>query len=117
VNFCSSIILYCSHFPDFQCKVKMTVAHGKWGRGSAAKTLLLLRKRKQCWGSMTFWLGSGSPDPYLLLMDPDSDPDTTPEPTPFFIDFKDAKKYFFANFFLITWLQEHHLQSKNYVCC
>jgi hypothetical protein len=24
---------------------------------------------------MTFWDGSGSADPYLLLMDPDSDPD------------------------------------------
>jgi hypothetical protein len=32
----------------------------------------------------TFWCGSGSPDPYLWLMDP----------TPFFIDFKDAKKNF-----------------------
>jgi hypothetical protein len=29
----------------------------------------------QCWGSVPFWCGSGSPDPYLPLMDPD--PDTT----------------------------------------
>jgi hypothetical protein len=36
----------------------------------------------------------GSPDPYLLLMNPDPDP--TPDPTSFLIDFKDAKKY---NFF------------------
>ncbi len=48
----------------------------------------------QCWGSMTFWCGSGfgSPDPYLWLMDPD--------PTIFFIYFKDAKKIFFSYFFL-----------------
>ncbi len=42
-------------------------------------------------------------------MDPDS--------TPFFIDFKDTKKYFFLhifsyNFLLITCPQAHHLQSK-----
>ena len=29
----------------------------------------------QCCGSMTFWNGSGSPDPCLWLVDPDSDPD------------------------------------------
>jgi hypothetical protein len=48
----------------------------------------------QCWGSVTLWCGSGSPDSYLRLMDPDPlpDPDPTPDPTPFFIDFKDAKK-------------------------
>ncbi len=51
----------------------------------------------QCWGSVTFWCGSGSPDPYLWLMDPDP----TPDPNPFFIDFKDAKKKF-PYFFLIT---------------
>jgi hypothetical protein len=28
----------------------------------------------QCSGSMTFWCGSGSADPCLLLMDPDPDP-------------------------------------------
>jgi hypothetical protein len=27
--------------------------------------------RKQCWGSVTFWYGSGSEDPYLWLTDPD----------------------------------------------
>jgi hypothetical protein len=30
---------------------------------------------KQCCGSMTFWCGSGSGDPCLLLMGPDLDPD------------------------------------------
>jgi hypothetical protein len=35
-------------------------------------------REKQCWGSVTFWYGSrcgsGSPDPYLWLTDPDADP-------------------------------------------
>jgi hypothetical protein len=55
----------------------------------------------QCWGYVTFWCGSGSPDP---LMDPDLDldPDPHPDPTPFFIDFKDAKKMYFFIFFLRT---------------
>ncbi len=44
--------------------------------------------RLLCLGSVTFWCGPGSPDPYLRPMDPD------PDPTPFFIDIKDAKKYF-----------------------
>jgi hypothetical protein len=48
--------------------------------------------------------GSGSPDPYLWLMDPDT--------TPFFNDFKDVKKIFFSSyFFLITYPQVHHRQS------
>ncbi len=42
----------------------------------------------QCRGSVTFWCGSGSLDPYLWLMNPDWDP--TPDPTPFFFDFKDC---------------------------
>ncbi len=45
----------------------------------------------QCWGSLTFWCGSGSGDPYFRLMDPDSSP--TPDPIPFFSNFKDAKNY------------------------
>jgi hypothetical protein len=56
--------------------------------------------KKPCWGSVTFWSGSGSPDPYLSLMDPDPTldpkPDPTPDPTPFFNDFKDVKKLFFV---------------------
>ncbi len=54
----------------------------------------------QCEGSVTSWCRSGSPDPYLWLIDPDPDP--TPDPTPFFIDLKNAKKYLFSYFFLIT---------------
>jgi hypothetical protein len=46
-----------------------------WPRSFASQTL------PQCWGSVTFWCGSGSPDPYLWLMDPD------PDPTPFFSGF------------------------------
>ncbi len=45
---------------------------------------------KQCWGSVTFWWGSGSSDSYLWLMDPNPIPDATP----FFSDFKDAKRIF-----------------------
>ncbi len=46
----------------------------------------------QCSGSMTFWCrsGSGSADPCLWLMDPDSDPD--PDPAIFVIDLQDANK-------------------------
>ncbi len=40
-------------------------------------TLLAAR---QCCGSMTFWGGSGSADPCLWLMDPDSVPDPDPGP-------------------------------------
>jgi hypothetical protein len=45
-------------------------------------------------------------------MDPDLDLDPTPDPTSFFIDFKNAKKYLFSYFFLITCPQAHHRQSK-----
>jgi hypothetical protein len=44
-------------------------------------------------------------------MGPDPDPDPTPDPIPFFIDFKDAKKFIFFIFFLITFPQAHYLQS------
>jgi hypothetical protein len=44
----------------------------------------------QCWGSVTFWCGSGPADSHLYLMDPDP----TPDLTPFFCDFKDANNYF-----------------------
>jgi hypothetical protein len=76
------------------------------------RTLTYLKLKNQCWGSVTFWCGSGFPDPYLYLMDtnPVPDPDPTPDPTPFSIDFKDAKKNFFSYFFLITCPQA--LQSK-----
>ncbi len=43
------------------------------------------------------------PDPRIctLLIDPNPAPDSdsTPDPTPFFIDLKDAKKYFFFSYF------------------
>ncbi len=61
----------------------------------------------QRWGSVTFWCGSGSSDPYLWLMDPDP----TPDPTPFFIDCQDAKKKK-SDFFSYNLPQAHHLQSK-----
>jgi hypothetical protein len=65
----------------------------------------------QCWGSVIFWCGSGSADPYLWLTDSAPDPDPTPD-TLFFSDFKDAKKKFF--FFLITYSHAHYLQSKKF---
>jgi hypothetical protein len=45
---------------------------------------------------------------------PVPDPDPTPVPTPFFSDFKDAKKFVFSYFVLITYLQAHYLQSKKF---
>ncbi len=59
---------------------------------------------KQCCGSMTFWCGSGSVDPCLWLMDPDSDPDADPDPSIFIIDLQDANKklMFFKVFLHIT---------------
>ncbi len=64
----------------------------QWG-----KNLILSKEinANQCWGSVTFWCGSGSPDPYLWLMDPD--PDSTSNPTPFFVEFQDGK--FFCIYF------------------
>jgi hypothetical protein len=64
---------------------------------------------RQCWGSETFWRGSGSPDPFLGLMDPDSDPDHTPDLTTFFNDFKDLIIKKILIFF--SYPQVHHLQS------
>ncbi len=56
--------------------------------------------------SMTFWCGSGSADPCLLLVDPD--PDSDPDPSFFVIDLQDANKklIFNKNFLLITVLFE-----------
>ncbi len=43
---------------------------------------------EQCCGSMPFWCGSGSADPCLWIMDPDSDPAI------FVIDLQDVKNFF-----------------------
>jgi hypothetical protein len=61
---------------------------------------------------VTFWCGSGSgsPEQYLRL----KDPDPVPDPNAFFIDFKDAKKLIFSYFVLITCPQAHHVQSKKF---
>jgi hypothetical protein len=62
------------------------------------KTKYVQQASYQCWGSMTFWCGSGSgcgsADPCLRLMDPgpDSDPDVDPDPSIFIIDLQDANK-------------------------
>jgi hypothetical protein len=62
---------------------------------------------------MTFWCGSGSADPCLLLMDPDPDAD----PSIFIIDLQDAnkkliKKSFSADYFLKV-LLHHFLKVKS----
>jgi hypothetical protein len=67
----------------------LDVRSGVWRLQNSQATLFFMFSN-QCWGFVTFWCGSESPDPYLLLMDPD--------PTPFFIDFKDAKKTVFIFF-------------------
>jgi hypothetical protein len=41
-------------------------------------------------GSMTFWWGSGSAEPCLTQMDPDSDANADPDPSIFIIDLQDA---------------------------
>jgi hypothetical protein len=61
-----------------------------------------LKKEKpgvnQCCGSMKLWCGSGcesgSADPYLWLMDPDSDAD--PDPAIFVSDLQDVNKKLFS---------------------
>ncbi len=60
-------------FPAYliQNKIKKLVnrkAECESGAGSGSVTFW------QCYGSMTFWCGSGSSDPCLWLMDPDPDP-------------------------------------------
>jgi hypothetical protein len=46
-------------------------------------------------------------------MDPAPDPDPIPDPTPFFNGFMDVKKKI-PYFFLLTYQQVHHLQSKKF---
>ena len=46
------------------------------------------KKKKQCSGSVTYWDGSGSADPYLLITD--SDP--VPDPALFVNNLQDANK-------------------------
>jgi hypothetical protein len=59
---------------------------------------------KQCCGSMNFWggSGSGSADPYFLLMVPDADPAI------FVSDLQDVNKsLFFPSFFAYYFLKVH----------
>ncbi len=66
-------------------------------------TLYRYRYLLQCWGSVTFWCeSSGSPDPYLWLMDP----------TSFSLILRMQINNVFSHFFLITCPQVHHLQFK-----
>ncbi len=59
---------------------------------------------KQCRGSMTFWCGPGSPDPYLW----ETDPDPSRYPTLFFSDFKDGQKKIFIYFLITYWYAQIH---------
>jgi hypothetical protein len=56
----------------------------------------------QCSGSVTFWYGFGSADPYHLFTNPGLDPD--PDPALYFSDFQDVNKKnkFVSPFLLIT---------------
>ncbi len=58
--------------------------HRPDARHQALQTGLPPLTTSQCFGSMTFWCGSGSADPCLLLMDPD--------PAIFVIDLQEANK-------------------------
>jgi hypothetical protein len=51
----------------------------------------------QCSGSVTFWYGSESADPYLLLIDPDLDPDPDPALALFVSDLQDTNKNIFSS--------------------
>jgi hypothetical protein len=54
----------------------------------------LLCSGNQCCGSIKFWCGPGSADPYLCLMDPDSDadPDVDPDSAIFVSDLQKSTK-------------------------
>jgi hypothetical protein len=114
--------LYCSFFmlvPNqrFEYKQIVSVKWNNWlGWRGLNCALLAPPPYLQCWGSVTFWCGagSGSPDPYLWLMDPVPDRDPTLNTTPFFIVLRMQKIFLFSYFFLITCPQAHHLQSKNF---
>ncbi len=71
---------------------------------------------KQSCGSMTFWggTGSGSADPCLWLMDPDSDVD--PDPAIFVIDLQSANKklMFFKNRFSAYYFLKEHFTLTSY---
>jgi hypothetical protein len=67
------------------------------------QTDILVRIQIRIRTSVPLANGSGSPDP-----------DPTPDPTTFFNDFKDLIKIHFSYFFLISYPQVHHLQSKKF---
>ncbi len=52
--------------------------------------VFIVYPKNQCCGSMKFWYGSGSADPYLSLMDPDSNAD--PDPAIFVNYLQDVNK-------------------------
>ncbi len=70
----------------------LVATHEHPGGCQGMRTLLMSwwTSSSQCWGSVTFWCGSGSPDPYLWLIDPDP----TSEPTLSSLTLRMQKKYF-----------------------
>ncbi len=62
---------------------------------SETRTTIPTYRLSQCCGPMKFWYGSGSADPYHLIMDPNPDKDT--DPAIFLSDLQDVnKKLYFA---------------------
>jgi len=54
--------------------VKLMIIHSPWflWHDTVIYILSYWVDKEQCWGSVTFWYGSGDPDPYIWLMDPDA---------------------------------------------
>ncbi len=77
-----------------------------WMQALCEPSLHCFNPAKQCCGSMTFWggSGSGSADPCLWLMDPDTDPDPGSISCCFFRHWPSRcqqKTYFLHNFFCL----------------
>ncbi len=80
-----SSFVHDENWTIFVCSVSGEIplvrVRNPWGN-ETGKVPLFNKPKNQCCGSMTFWCGSGSADPCLWLMDPDSEAD----PSIFIID-------------------------------
>ncbi len=84
--------------------------------GGAPLVAVGLLRKNQCWGSVAFWCGSGSADPYFWLMDPDPDP--TADTIPFFSDHRNITGTFSLNFMLKFWVNifcEHYFSRSTHL--
>jgi hypothetical protein len=81
---CGPLVVYHSHFRQWPHSRKLL---------QTSANLLFVQSTNQCWGSVTFWYGSGSADLSLCPKDPD--------PVIFVRDLQDANKklFVFAQFF------------------